>query len=344
MPDATPFTGERYLPGVPGEIAYEHVHRYAFARRFAKSRRVLDAACGEGYGSALLADAAASVLGVDIDAATIGAARQRYAARVNLSFEIASVTSLPCADASIDLIASFETVEHVGADDQHRMLAEFARVLAPQGTLVLSSPNRVEYSERTGYRNPFHVHELDREELASLLRETFPFQRWYRQRRYLGSALWAESATGGCETLTGDASSARATALPEATYFVVVAAASEAALAVAIEAAPSLSFYADATDSEWARVDREAREVLRLDSLLIARERELADARRQADAHAAQLAQHERRVVELAAERERQQGALAAQERIIAYRQSVRWWLALPWLRMRRAWNRIRSA
>ena len=343
MPDATPFTGERYLPGVPGEIAYEHVHRYAFARRFAKSRRVLDAACGEGYGSALLADAAASVLGVDIDAATIGAARQRYAARVNLSFEVASVTSLPCADASIDLIASFETVEHVGADDQHRMLAEFARVLAPQGTLVLSSPNRVEYSERTGYRNPFHVHELDRDELASLLRKDFPFQRWYRQRRYLGSALWAEIPAGRCETLTGDASSARAAPPPEATYFVVVAAKNEPALAAATVAAPSLSLYADAADSEWTRIDHEAREVLRLDSLLFARDRELADARRRYDALAAELPQRERRVAELTAEHERQRVELAAQERIIAYRQSVRWWIVLPWVRVRRAWDRIRS-
>lgn len=344
MPDATLFTGERYLPGVPGEIAYEHVHRYAFARRFAKGRRVLDAACGEGYGAALLADAAASVLGVDIDEATVADARGRYAARANLSFETASVTALPCADASIDLVVSFETVEHVGADDQRRMVAEFARVLASQGIVVISSPNRVEYSERTGYRNPFHVHELDRDELASLLQRHFPFQRWYRQRRYLGSALWAELAADRCETLTGDASSARAAAPPEATYFVVVAAASDAALASASDAAPSLSLYADAADSEWARVDHAAREVLRLDSLLIARERELADARRRADMLAAQIAERERRVVELATEHERQQGALAAQERIIAYRQSARWWLALPWWRVRRAWDRIRSA
>ena len=42
------FDGERYVPGTPGEIAYEHWHRYAFVRRFAKGKRVLDAACGEG--------------------------------------------------------------------------------------------------------------------------------------------------------------------------------------------------------------------------------------------------------------------------------------------------------
>jgi len=55
------FTGERFLPGVAGEIAYEHCHRYAFARRFVTGARVLDAACGEGYGAALLAGVRAHV-------------------------------------------------------------------------------------------------------------------------------------------------------------------------------------------------------------------------------------------------------------------------------------------
>src|SRR6266480_544461 len=66
-----PFTGERFVPGTEGEIAHEHWHRYFFARRFVAGRRVLDVACGEGYGSALLSEAATNVIGVDIDAATI---------------------------------------------------------------------------------------------------------------------------------------------------------------------------------------------------------------------------------------------------------------------------------
>jgi SAM-dependent methyltransferase len=292
----------------------------------------------------MLADTAATVLGVDLDAATVAQARGCYAARSNLSFETASVTGLPCTDASVDLVVSFETIEHIGADDQQRMLAEFRRVLTAEGLLVLSSPNRVEYSERTGYRNPFHVHELDRDELASLLRKDFPNQRWYRQRRYLGSALWAEEQGGAYEALSGSPEAVADAAIPDAMYFVVVAAGHEAGRADAAHDAPALSLYADAQDSEWARVDHEAREVLRLDSLLIARDRELADARRQVGTFAASIGKLEQRVAELAAEQERQQGALAAQERIIAYRQSARWWLVLPWLRIRRVWDRIRSA
>ena len=77
MADIT-FTGERFVPGCAGEIAYEHWHRYAFARQFVAGKRVLDAACGEGYGSALLASVAASVVGVDIDAPAVAHAAERY--------------------------------------------------------------------------------------------------------------------------------------------------------------------------------------------------------------------------------------------------------------------------
>src|SRR5688572_7250055 len=147
IPAELEFTGERFVPGVPGEIVYEHVHRYAFARRLATGRRVLDAACGEGYGSALLAQVAVDVIGVDVDGATIAHARSTYPAR-NLTFTEASVTSIPVASGSIDLVVSFETIEHLKASDQPLMLAEFARVLAPEGVLLVSSPNRPEYSDR----------------------------------------------------------------------------------------------------------------------------------------------------------------------------------------------------
>jgi len=123
MSNPAEFTGERFLPGVAGEIAYEHWHRYAFARRFVAGKRVLDAACGEGYGTALVAEVAASAVGVDIDAAVVATARGAYAQRANLRFEVASVTLLPLADQSIDVVVSFETVEHVSAHEQTMMLA-----------------------------------------------------------------------------------------------------------------------------------------------------------------------------------------------------------------------------
>src|SRR2546421_11896747 len=94
------FTGERFLPSCSGEIAYEHWHRYFFARRFVAGRRVLDAACGEGYGSALLSEGASDVVGVDIDAATVAHARANYPGRGNLRFVAGTLVGLPLPEAS----------------------------------------------------------------------------------------------------------------------------------------------------------------------------------------------------------------------------------------------------
>src|SRR4051812_7532216 len=104
------FTGERFVPGTEGEIAHEHWHRYAFARRFVARRRVLDVACGEGYGTALLGEVADNVVGADIDAATIAHAARTYSDRARLRFVEASITALPFASGTFDAIVSFETV------------------------------------------------------------------------------------------------------------------------------------------------------------------------------------------------------------------------------------------
>src|SRR5262249_3120187 len=116
------FTGERFTPESRGAIWYEHWHRYCAAVPIARGLRVLDAACGEGYGSALLAQKAATVIGVDIEADAIAHANARYR-MPNLTYVWASVTALPLAPASIDMIVSFETIEHLR--EQRAMLAEF---------------------------------------------------------------------------------------------------------------------------------------------------------------------------------------------------------------------------
>ena len=182
MQNSLEFTGERFIPGQPGEIALEHWHRYAFARRFVAGKRVLDVASGEGYGSALLAAVADSVVGVDVDPAAVAHAHAAYAARANLRFEVGSAAALPLLDCTVDVVVSFETIEHLPQAMQPQMLAEIARVLTPAGVLVLSAPNPVEYSDARAYRNPFHVHEPDRAELDAMLAIAFPMRRWFRQR------------------------------------------------------------------------------------------------------------------------------------------------------------------
>jgi ubiquinone/menaquinone biosynthesis C-methylase UbiE len=355
------FTGERFLPGVVGEIAYEHCHRYAFARRFVAGRRVLDAACGEGYGAALLASVAQTTVGIDIDASVVAEARVRYRAHGNLLFGAASVTRLPLPDASVDAVVSFETIEHLPSVEQPQMLAEFARVLAPGGILILSSPNRPEYSDARHYANPFHLAELDRDELTQRLMPRFAASAWFAQRRYLGSAIWSEAPGERFEALSGSVTEIRVAQPPPALYFIVIAAREADALPPQV---PALSLYADGDDAEWTRIDHEAREVLRLDGLLRTRDAELREQVRYTDELKAMIAARDGAIAERvraeaalrmdfdaalgneraahAAECQRLMRAIDAQERIVAYRESVRWWFVLPLLRARRLWNRIR--
>jgi SAM-dependent methyltransferase len=310
MSDPLEFTGERFVPGVGGEIVYEHVHRYAFARRYAAGKRVLDVACGEGYGSALLATVAASVTGVDIDAATVAHARAAYASRANLAFVEGSAAQLPMPDASVDLVVSFETIEHLATVDQPRMLAEFSRVLADDGVLVLSAPNRPEYSESRGYVNPYHRHEHDRAELERLLRVTFPAIAWHAQRVWLGSTLWREGGGGDAEVLVGDEAHVEVAKPPVPMYFLVVAARRASALP---PPAPALSLFSDAGETELKRAAAVAAESMRLDALLKSRETLIV----QRDAQLAKANEHVRHLESLLAARD---PLLAERERLVEQR------------------------
>ncbi len=180
------FTGERFVPELRGQIAYEHRHRYAVALECAHDRDVLDIACGEGYGSSLVAAVARKVIGVDIDDASIRHAASRYPAP-NLSFRVGSATAIPLDDRSIDVVVSFETLEHLS--DQREMLSECVRVLRPDGRLLISSPNKLVYSDARGVVNPYHVRELYFDEFRDLLAEFFPEIRLYGQRIVGGSVM-----------------------------------------------------------------------------------------------------------------------------------------------------------
>jgi len=183
------WTGERYLPELEGNIALEHLHRYAMACQLAKGRQVLDIACGEGYGSAMLAEVAQRVIGVDISQDVIAHARLKYR-KGNLEFKAGSCSGIPIQDASVDLVVSFETIEH---DDQHEaMLSEIKRVLSPNGVLIISSPEKLEYSVLANYSNPYHVKELYRDEFEKLMASHFKHIAMYGQRVIYGSGILQE--------------------------------------------------------------------------------------------------------------------------------------------------------
>ncbi len=164
------WTGERWETSVLNETALEHLHRYAMACELSAGKNVLDIACGEGYGSRLLANNAASVTGVDIDEATIDKANKKYKAG-NLRFMVANAISTPLPAHSFDLLISFETLEHLNEHEQ--LLIEFKRLLKPDGVLLISTPDKSRYSDQTGYRNPFHKKELYKPAFEALLHQHF---------------------------------------------------------------------------------------------------------------------------------------------------------------------------
>ncbi len=152
----------------------------------------MDLACGEGYGSSFMADVALSVVGVDISDEAVQNALATYI-KPNLSYQQGSAIALDFADASFDVVVSFETIEHLA--EQAEMLAEIKRVLRPNGLLVISSPNRPIYSEESGEHNEYHVKELDFKEFDDLLKAQFQTVQYFGQRMLMGSVI--QSLDGG---------------------------------------------------------------------------------------------------------------------------------------------------
>jgi ubiquinone/menaquinone biosynthesis C-methylase UbiE len=320
---ALTFTGERFTPEVRGAILYEHWHRYAVVASRLRGLRVLDAACGEGYGSFLLAGAGARVTGIDISADAIAHARERYA-RADLAFKQGSVTKLPLENGSVDAVVSFETIEHLA--EQRDMLAEFRRVLTPTGILVISSPNRPVYNEAGEVENHFHVGELDRAELKALLDPGFPQQAWYAQRVVAQSALWTEDGHGrGTEylELEGDAAMARdgpAPALPALSLF------DDGQLALWRDYARALGREKQLA---WDEIDARSIAEDRL-AELVAAVNMLASEKQAGVARMKQIAAMAASIAESQAAQAREVSAHAATREHLAYRESFRGWLRLP--------------
>ena len=166
-------TGERTLPDVPEENYWfrRHLVVYRWIAQRCAGKRVVDMACGEGYGAAVLAETAAEVIGVDANPEAFEHARLRYRAP-NLRFERALVEEF--ADrAPYEAIVFLQTIEHV--HDPAQLLTRFASLLAPGGVLYVTTPNRLTLAPRGAERsdNPWHVREYSPEEFATLLRPLF---------------------------------------------------------------------------------------------------------------------------------------------------------------------------
>ena len=269
------FTGERFTPECVREMWLEHWHRYVFALPFARDKRVLDAACGEGYGAALLAHTARHVTGADLAEDALAHARARYSAQHNLEFVHADATRLErFADASFDLVVSFETLEHLHAHDE--LLAGFARVLAPSGLLIVSTPDKRIYSDATGYRNEFHVRELYRAEFEALLTRHFAAHHLFGQKLLFQSVLFDLGAA---------TARARVTTMPAGRGLPVEGLAYEPVYLLAVaahsaEALPDLAgisdWFGDAQESVYAHYANEIRQNIAAGGVLAAHEVEIA--------------------------------------------------------------------
>lgn len=187
-------TGERMVPEhSKGSIVYgEHMARYHSIKQIVKDKTVLDIASGSGYGSALIAEDAKKVIGVDISQEAIDYANKSYKKK-NVEFIKGDGTKIPLGNNSVDVVVSFETIEHI--EDYKQFMDEIKRVLTTDGVLILSTPNDDEYSEE----NHFHVHEFRHKELKTLITEYFKHFEVYYQGDWLYSALLPERLTGSEE-------------------------------------------------------------------------------------------------------------------------------------------------
>jgi 2-polyprenyl-3-methyl-5-hydroxy-6-metoxy-1,4-benzoquinol methylase len=176
QPDGVPplaLTGERTLPDVPEENYWyrRHLVVYEWIRARVGDLRVVDMACGEGYGSDVLAATAASVVGVDANPEAHEHARLRYV-RDNLRFARDLVETF---DEPADAVVFLQTIEHVQNPDE--VLERFKALVADSAAPVVyvSTPNVLtlapEGAEKSG--NPWHIKEYRAEELRALCEAHF---------------------------------------------------------------------------------------------------------------------------------------------------------------------------
>lgn len=180
-------TGERIIPEempITNGMLLEHLARYYFALYYARGR-VLDIACGTGYGSKIMAKAKKKeineIIAVDVDGDTLKYARQHhYHPLVQYVQANAEDEILPDQLGFFDVITSFETLEHL--ESEEIFLNSLYKMLMPGGTLILSTPFGAGRGKPT--REPFHYHQLTENEFTDLFK-AYGETEFYYQRSVL---------------------------------------------------------------------------------------------------------------------------------------------------------------
>src|SRR5262245_48918466 len=163
----------------------DHYARYLFASPLAPNRRVLDIACGTGYGTKLLAEEQAlDVVGIDNSYDAIAYASEHYH-HARITYRQQDILSLSVLEnGTFDLIVCFETLEHIRQPEA--ALEVLAHLLKPEGIMIVSVPNDRELKPD----NPYHLHIFTQQEFLSLLQSHFEFVFPYYQNCLQSSMVW----------------------------------------------------------------------------------------------------------------------------------------------------------
>ncbi len=166
---------ERHSPvGREDYLSLQHIDRYIFAKNIlSPGMKVLDIACGTGYGTAILVNHGCDVTGGDYSADTISFAKEVWDYE---KFVQADALSLQFGDNTFDAVVTFETIEHVYENEAEQYLREMKRVLKPGGLFICSTPN-INYT----FHPVFHLHEFTADEFFSLISNHFNGHEKYGQ-------------------------------------------------------------------------------------------------------------------------------------------------------------------
>ena len=187
QPNGLHYSGERIIPGeVPEDLELRHRRRYEFARKYVEGRRALDVGCGEGYGSAILAEKAAHVVSIDISEEAVAHASAAYPMK-NVEFQCMPAEQIPFSDNSFDVIVCFELIEHTR--DHIAVMNAMRRVLRPGGILILSTPNkRIVSPGSPTPLNKYHLREFSVAETRRLCHSFFADVEFFTQENPFGKS------------------------------------------------------------------------------------------------------------------------------------------------------------
>ena len=185
--EALAYSGERIIPGTaPFHAYWMHARRYGFAAKQCRGKRVLDAGCGSGYGTRILAQEATECVGVDAEAEAVRLAESLFAAP-RVRFAVADVTRLEGFDeGTFDVVVALEVLEHLPTGSVPPFMEAVRRVLTPDGTFVVSVANRAHEGRED---NPFHLSEMLFAEFKERLEAGFPSSRI----EFFGQDVWGGS-------------------------------------------------------------------------------------------------------------------------------------------------------